>query len=65
MSTLQFMYDILQKRGPAVALGGAGVLVLGLLFGRPEMVIAGAVVALLGGVDLVMRFFGYGHSDHD
>ncbi|MBL8181976.1 MAG: hypothetical protein JNL64_10250 [Blastocatellia bacterium] len=54
---LTFIYDMLHKSGPAVALGGILVIAIGLMIGKYSMVIAGAVVTLIVALDYVVMFF--------
>ena len=56
---LEFIHDTLQKHLPVAALCGIVVLVLGLIFGRLEMALAGAIVIFVVVVDYVItRVFG-------
>lgn len=59
MYDLQFIYDSLHQRAPVAALGGIVVLILGLIFGRSSMVLAGSFVIFVVACDFVIvRLFG-------
>jgi len=61
---LEFIHDSLKKHGPVAALGGIVVLVLGLIFGRLEMVLAGSFVIFVVACDFVIvRLFGNRNSE--
>ncbi len=51
---LTFIYDILQKNWPIAGAAGILVLVLGLVFGKLSMVIAGAIVLFVVIIDLLI-----------
>lgn len=53
---LTFIYDMLHKSGPAVALGAILVIAIGLMIGKYSMVIAGAVVTFIVALDCVVTF---------
>ena len=60
---LDFIHGTLKKASPAAVLGGILVLGLGLVFGKMEMVFAGAFVALIGTIEyVIMRLKG--RKDH-
>ena len=54
MSTLSFIHDILKKGGPMAVFGGLVVLAVGLILGRLEMILAGALVTFLGSADYIV-----------
>ena len=54
---LEFIYDMLRKTGPVVALGGILVIVVGFLLGKYSMIIAGSIVTLVAVIDYVIFFF--------
>ena len=63
MSTLEFVFESLEKRGPMVAVAGAVALVLGLTLGRLEALLAGALLIFLGSAEIVIRLLGIRTSD--
>ncbi len=54
---LEFIYDMLRKSGPVVALGGILVIVIGFILSINSMVITGSIVTLVAVIDYVIFFF--------